>query len=105
MRDAFSQFASQISPTGVLVACGDDREIKKILAAYNKRFITYGFNSNNDYVLTKVNISGDQTFFWVETKGMILGEFAIRVPGEHNALNALSAIILCLELGLPIESI
>jgi UDP-N-acetylmuramate--alanine ligase len=36
---------------------------------------------------------------------MVLGEFAIRVAGEHNALNALSAIILSLELGLSIENI
>jgi len=105
IRDAFSQFASQISPNGALIVCGDDREIKKIISTYDKKVISYGFNPDNDYVLTKVNISGNQTFFWVETKGMMLGEFVIRVPGEHNALNALSVIALCLELGLSIENI
>jgi UDP-N-acetylmuramate--alanine ligase len=105
IRDVFSKFADQISESGALIACGDDREIKKVLQIYTKKVITYGFNPDNDYILNRVNISGDQTFFWVESHGMVLGEFAIRVAGEHNALNALSAIILSLELGLSIENI
>lgn len=105
VRDAFTQFASQISPTGALVACGDDREIQKIIKTTDKRVLTYGFHPDNDYVLSRVTISGDQTFFWVESHGTTIGEFAIRVPGEHNALNALATIVVCLELGLSIEKI
>ncbi len=73
---------------GVLIACGDDKEIKILLKEYKKRVITYGFNGDNDYILERVHISGDQTFFWVSAKGVPLGEFVIRVVGEHNALNA-----------------
>lgn len=105
VRDAFTKFADNISPTGSLVACGDDREIQKILKGYDKRVITYGFNPTNDYVLSRVTISGDQTFFWVESHGTTIGEFAIRVPGEHNALNALAALIVGIELGLSIEKV
>jgi UDP-N-acetylmuramate--alanine ligase len=67
--------------------------------------LTYGFHPGNDYVISRVTISGDQTFFWVESHGMVLGEFAIKVPGEHNALNALAALIVSLELGISIENI
>lgn len=105
VREAFIKFTANISPIGALIACGDDREIQKVLQQTDKRIITYGFNPNNDYVLSRVAISGDQTFFWVESKGTVLGEFAIRVPGEHNALNALAAVIVCFELGLSIEKI
>ncbi|MBI5122963.1 UDP-N-acetylmuramate--L-alanine ligase [Candidatus Roizmanbacteria bacterium] len=105
IRVAFAKLANQVSPSGALVACGDDRQIRKMLRDYEKKVITYGLNSDNDYILKKVNVSGNQTFFWVETRGMSLGEFGLQVPGEHNALNALAAIIVCLELGLPIEKI
>ncbi len=105
VRDAFSKFSKQVSPTGALIACGDDREIQKILQSTDRKYITYGFHPTNDYILSRVSISGDQTFFWVESQGTTIGEFSIRVPGEHNALNALAAIIVSLELGLSIEKI
>jgi len=105
VRDAFTRFALLVSPTGALIACGDDREVQKIIKTFDKKVITYGFHADNDYVINKVNISGDQTFFWVESRGMVLGEFTLRVAGEHNALNALAAIIVTLELGISIENI
>lgn len=105
VRDAFLQFAKQINPKGELIACGDDREIQKVIKQLDRKVITYGFNPNNDFVLSKVTISGDRTFFWVDSHGTSLGEFAIGVAGEHNALNALAALIVCLELGLSIEKI
>ena len=105
IRDVFTRFANQVNSSGALVACGDDRQVQKLLQNYEKKVITYGFNSDNDYILKKVSVSGNQTFFWVESRGMSLGEFGLQVPGEHNALNALAAAIVCLELGLPIEKI
>ncbi len=105
VKKAFSEFVNQLSEKGVLVVCGDDKEIRDILKGYNKRFITYGLNPGNDYVLTRVNISGTQTFFWVSAYGTPVGEFCLRVPGEHNALNALATIIVNLELGLSTEKI
>jgi UDP-N-acetylmuramate--alanine ligase len=105
VREAFLNFSKQVSSKGAIVACGDDREIQKVLRETDKRVITYGFNSTNDYVLSRVTISGDQTFFWIESHGTSLGEFAIRVAGEHNAMNALAAFIVAVELGLSYEKI
>ena len=101
----FLEFITQLSETSVLVACGDDREVNIILKGYTKKVVTYGFNPTNNYVLERVSISGDQTFFWVKAYDASLGEFILRVPGEHNALNALAAVIACLESGVPLEKI
>ena len=105
VREAFLQFVNQLPQNGVLIVWGDDREIKKMLSEYKGRVITYGFNPDNNYVLKRVHISGEQMFFWVNGFGTPLGEFAIRVVGEHNSLNALAAILSCLELGVPVEKI
>lgn len=105
VRAMFLQFANQLPANGSLIACGDDLEIKRLIKEYGKPVITYGFGLDNEYVLERVNISGEQTFFWVKVNGVPLGEFAIRVVGEHNALNALAAIIVSLESGLPVEKI
>jgi UDP-N-acetylmuramate--alanine ligase len=108
VSSAFLQFASQLPSNGILIACGDDPEIKKLLhdkMLDKKRAITYGFSPENDYVLQRVHISGEQMFFWVEAHGTSLGEFVLRVVGEHNALNALAAIIASHEIGISLEKI
>jgi UDP-N-acetylmuramate--alanine ligase len=105
VRTAFLEFANHLPDKGALIACGDDQEVQKVIREYNRRVITYGFHPGNDYILERVHISGEQTFFWVTANGVQLGEFALRVIGEHNALNALAAIIVSLETGLSIEKI
>jgi UDP-N-acetylmuramate--alanine ligase len=105
VREAFLTFSKQLPEKGVLIACGDDKEIKNLIKSYDRPVITYGFSHENEYVLDRVNVSGEQTFFWVKSRGVPLGEFVIRVPGEHNALNALAAVIIGHEIGLSAEKI
>lgn len=106
LEDIYSvylKFANQLPKNGMLIACGDDHRIRRLLKDYRKPFITYGFSPENNYVLTKVNISGDHMFFWVEAYGKNIGEFMTKVVGEHNALNSLAAFIAALESGVSME--
>ncbi len=105
IRKAFLEFSNNIVEKGILIACGDDSETSKLLNEYNKSFITYGFSKLCDFYIEKLSIEQDKMFFWVNAKDTSLGEFSINVTGEHNALNALCAITVCLELGLSIEQI
>lgn len=105
MREAFLNFANQLPQDGILIANGDDNQLKKLIQNYHGKVITFGFSKNNDYVLRQVSESFGQTFFWVDACGVSLGEFAIRVSGEFNALNALGAIIAALECGVSLQSI
>lgn len=103
VREAFLEFSGNIDPKGVLVCCGDDEQIKLLLKDYKGRRITYGQSPSCDYFIDRVSVSGTNTFFWIKSKGISLGEFSLRVPGKHNALNALGALVVALELGLPLE--
>jgi UDP-N-acetylmuramate--alanine ligase len=105
VRETFLSFVQKLPDKGYLIACGDDPQIKLLLKEFDGRAITYGFSPENDYVLDRVTVSGEQTFFWVKSRGVPLGEFVLRVVGEHNALNALAAIITGLETGLSIDKI
>jgi UDP-N-acetylmuramate--alanine ligase len=105
IRAAFLSFAKKLPIKGLLIACGDDDQIKQMLKDYSGKVLTYGFSQGNDYILDRVAVSGDQTFFWVKSHGVPLGEFVVRVPGSHNALNAMAAVILGLEVGLSVEKI
>lgn len=105
VRKVFLDFANQLPKDGVLVCCGDDDQVKELLKEFKGSFITYGFSGSCDFVLENVRVSENQTFFWVKSKGVSLGEFSIKISGEHNALNALGALIVALELGLSPEAV
>lgn len=105
IRQVYLEFSRKLPKNGLLVAFGDDREIKSLLKDYMGQVITYGFNADNNYVLERVNISGDHMFFRVRAYETVVGEFMLNVVGEHNALNALAVIIASHESGLSIEKI
>lgn len=105
LRQTFVAFLNNLSSDGLLVANGDDIEIKKILPYFSGRKVTYGFGKNNDFYLERINIEPEKMFFQVKSKDMLLGDFSISAPAEHNALNALAAIAVSLELGVSIEKI
>ena len=103
--EVFQEFVSNIKTGGLLVGNADDLRVDKILKDYKGRSISYGLSPRNDYILTRVHASGEQTFFHVFFQGADLGEFRILLSGEHNALNALGAVVVAIDAGLPLEAI
>ncbi len=105
IRDEFLKFVNSLPKDGVLIASGDDPEIKEMLKDYHGRIIKYGTSPENDYIIDRITVSGDQTFFWVTAFSSRLGEFVLKVSGDHNAKNALAAVVAGLEIGLSVEDI
>ena len=87
-RQRFLEFANQLPKDGVLITCGDDPQVKKLLSEFEGRKITYGFNKNNDFLVNEV-----------------LNGVNLSVFGDHNRLNAVASYIVGLELGLKKEKI
>ena len=67
--------------------------------------ITYGFSANAEFQVTHVGFGKERTFFTLLQRGMKLGEFTLKVPGRHNALNAAAAAAACRQLGVLWEDI
>lgn len=87
-RKKFLAFANQLSKDSVLIACGDDPQVKKLLAEFKGRRITYGSAMQNDFVVDKA-----------------LKNIDLSVFGDHNRLNALAAFAVGLEIGLSEKQI
>lgn len=102
---AFVEFSKKINNDGTLIACGDGDINRKFLSKVECRKVTFGLSPQNDYVLTHVESSPERTFFKVERGGIALGEFSLKVFGEHNALNAVAVVATGFELGLTQEQI
>lgn len=105
VRNAFWKFTGNLRENGALIACGDGEENRKFLKEVVAKKITYGMSPDNNYWIERLNYSSEKMFFWVKTGDTLLGQFSVNVFGEQNALDALAAIVLGLEIGLSIEQI
>jgi UDP-N-acetylmuramate--alanine ligase len=102
MRQAFVQFADQVSGDGLLIVCGEDaaaRELGEHQAGLGRRVETYGLADGWDW-LAKGTELGDHATFEVWHRGTRLGTSALQIPGRHNVLNSLAALAATHELGI-----
>jgi len=104
-REAFLAFANQLPQNGIIITCGDDPQVKKLLSEFKGSRITYGFYKNNDFVIENINSKERKIEFGLRTKEKELGKFKLNVFGEHNALDATASIIAGLRIGLSIAEI
>jgi UDP-N-acetylmuramate--alanine ligase len=105
LQKAFVEFSNKVPFYGVNVLCLDDANIQTILPFLKKRSITYGLNTQADYQGTEITFKGLESQFRVLYHGERLGEFILSVPGIHNIQNALAAVAVARELGLPVTKI
>lgn len=97
LKRCFYEFGLKIPFYGVIVACGDDPLVREVFADFPKKVVFYGFNENNDYV-----VRGQAGKYVVSSgDGTTLGDLQLSVPGVHNALNALGAVVGSYFAGVP----
>jgi UDP-N-acetylmuramate--alanine ligase len=101
IQDAFVEFANKVPFYGLIVACKEDARVREILPRFARRTVTYGVIESSDYQAADVQAHDDfTTSFDVYERGFLLGRARIRVPGRHNALNALAAVAVGRELDM-----
>jgi UDP-N-acetylmuramate--alanine ligase len=105
LQKAFVEFSNKVPFYGVNVLCLDDFNIQTILPFLKKRSITYGLNTQADYQGIEIAFRGLESQFQVLCRGERLGKFILSVPGIHNIQNALAAVAVARELGLPVTKI
>jgi len=103
--DAFVEFANKVPFYGSDVLCLDDANVQSVIPRLTKRRVTYGMHTQADVTGRIVETSNAGTRFEVSSSGGLLGEIRLRMPGEHNVLNALAAVTVGLELEVPFSSI
>lgn len=102
LKSSFLQFVSHIPKEGFVVACMDNPVVRELLPQIKARVITYGEHAYADYRLIAFQQSELQSINTIKKHGEI-SEFTLNLIGKHNALNALSALIIADEFGLSCE--
>jgi len=103
--ELFETFLNKIRPGGKAIVYGDHPHIKNLIPNLNKKLITYGASPANDFYYSDFKQKDFGSTFNVYKQGQKLGRLALNVPGEHNALNSLAALILGAEAGLSFGQI
>jgi UDP-N-acetylmuramate--alanine ligase len=103
VRSAYLEFINRVPFFGASVLCLDDVTIRSLLPQVRKRAITYGVSPDAEYVAQNLTLCGMETVFDVVRAGHPLGRLRVRMPGRHQALNALAAVAVAIEVGVPFE--
>ena len=107
--EAFRDFADRVPFYGAVIACIDDAAVRALLPSLGRRTITYGFSADADVHGLEPKgdgrSSGCRVIYRVRgvPDGVGQGTLELPVPGRHNVLNALAAITVGLELGVPFD--
>lgn len=105
LQKAFVQFMSQVTPGGMAVVCGEDPFLASIALPETIRCLRYGSQDGLDFSMAGWQPCGLGSRFQVLHRGEELGTVELVVPGRHNALNALAAIAVAVELGAEFSRI
>lgn len=97
--DAFVEFADKASRAVVISA--DDPGARRVSAALqHPNVISFGFSSDADLRISDL-VLGERVSFTVSSASAS-ARLELRVPGEHNAINAAGVIAVLLSLGFDL---
>lgn len=103
VKEAFVAFLEKVPFYGLSVLCLDHPHVQDLLPRVHRRHVTYGLSSQAQYSARNIAFRGLSTSFVAYRRGEPLGEFAVRMPGQHNVLNTLAAIAVADELEVPLD--
>jgi UDP-N-acetylmuramate--alanine ligase len=115
LQQAFVEFANKVPFYGAVIACADDPPLAAVLPRVRRRVVTYGLAGPDADIAASDIALGPLTAKATVTERdrrrgaaagrTVLGTLSLSVPGRHNLQNALAAVAVGLELGLPFERV
>lgn len=104
IRESFLAFMNKVPFYGMNVVCGDNPVVREVLPRIKRPVMVYGFDEDCQ-LRAEIKECEVESCFDVYFEGEYWGEVKLAQPGRHNVLNALGAIGVSIEAGLPKEAI
>jgi len=108
LKQAFIDFMHRMPFYGAAVVCVDSPAVRELLPRIARPVVTYGLDADAKIRAVNVRAVGGQMHFTAERH---LQErrpdlhVVLNLPGEHNVRNALAAIAVADEIGIPDEAL
>jgi UDP-N-acetylmuramate--alanine ligase len=113
LQQAFVDFANKVPFYGSVVCCADDAHLSALIGRMTRRVTTYGMSETADITASDVVVGPMSMSATIKRRArrsedpkttlVTLGSLELNVPGHHNLLNALAAIAVGFEIGVPFE--
>ena len=103
--EAFRKAIVQVAPGDVIVANGDDENVRPLRAEARSRWLTFGWDRSCDISAIDAEFLPDTTSFTALWEGKEWFRFKTTLSGRHNVLNALACIAVARMRGLTPEDI
>ncbi len=103
LKKAFVDFLHRMPFYGTAILCTDDPAVREIVPQVSCPITSYGFNEQAQVRAINVRAVGGQMHFTaLRRNGVTLPDLdvVLNLAGEHNVLNALSAIAVAVELNV-----
>jgi UDP-N-acetylmuramate--alanine ligase len=112
LENTFTEFLHQLPFYGLVILCIDDPNVVKLQKKITRRITSYGIeNQTADFYAYDITQNELQTKFKVFQKDNSTEQqknplhITLNMPGKHNVLNALAAIIVAKELQVKDQDI
>ena len=104
VQQAFITLQKQMTGRKTTIVNHDDVP-SQVLCQSGSHTVTYGYSNGSEYKITHISFEEGRTLFTVSLRGTTIGEFVLTVPGKHNVLNALAALVAAHEFGVSYDII
>lgn len=100
IASSFDRFAHLVPKEGTIIAYDANPFVNRVIKDMENT-VTFGLNENCDYFAKEIKFDGNgMPSFEVWHGGKSLARIQLRIPGEHNILNALAAFACGHTLGV-----
>jgi len=106
LKQGFLDFLHNLPFYGVAVMCSDDGNTRELIPDVGRRVLSYGLGERADVRVSEIRPHGMQTHFKVRLRPDAEPlQFMLNLPGVHNVLNAVAAIIVADDLGVDLDAV
>ncbi|MDD5505053.1 MAG: UDP-N-acetylmuramate--L-alanine ligase [Candidatus Omnitrophica bacterium] len=105
IKEAYFKFMENVQPGGAVICWGEDPYIKRMVKHCKNRVLKYGKLPGDELCVRNIALKPMESEFDLIFAKTPIGRFKINVPGEHNVLNSMAAILTALDIGIGVDTV
>ncbi len=105
IQQSFARFTDNIDADGLLVINGEDKNCDFVRDYYKGEALTFGLSEKEDCYAKNISLCNGYPQFELWYHGEYIIDVALKIPGKHNILNALSTACVALYYGIDPKDI
>jgi UDP-N-acetylmuramate--alanine ligase len=105
LKEAYIEFANKVPFYGIVIASGDDPNVREIIPQLRRKVSTFGLLPGSEWTAKRISLDKQGEHFEVFHSGVITGAFTVPQRGTHIIQNCLASIVACSQLEVPMDKV